>query len=90
MKASLNPLASIVMCISACKILWYSRALTFAVGKADSKSLSLRLALADVGGRVPNPAAVTAHIGRELHVGNHYSQLSIAEKNILLFDNIIP
>lgn len=45
--------------------------LTLAVGKADSQSLSLGLTLADIGGSVPNPAAVTADVGAQLHVGNN-------------------
>lgn len=44
--------------------------LTLAVGKADGQSLSLGLALADIGGRIPDPAAVTADVGAQLHVGD--------------------
>jgi hypothetical protein len=32
--------------------------------------LSLRFALADVGGGVPHPAAVAADIGGEFHIGD--------------------
>jgi hypothetical protein len=37
--------------------------LTLAVGETDSQSLGLRLALADVGSGVPDPAAVAANVG---------------------------
>ena len=42
--------------------------LTFGVGKANSKSLSLRFALANIGRRVPYPTPVTTDIGGELHI----------------------
>lgn len=47
--------------------------LTLAVGKADGKSLLLGLALGDVGGGVPDPAAVTADVGAQLHLRNDYN-----------------
>lgn len=50
--------------------------LTLAVGKADGKSLSLRLALADIGGGIPNPAAVAAHVGGKLHIRNDWKLVS--------------
>ena len=45
--------------------------LTLAVGETDSKRLRLWLAFADIGGRVPDPAAVAAYVGRQLHVGDN-------------------
>lgn len=45
--------------------------LTLAVGETDSEGLCLGLALADVGGGVPHPAAVGTDVGGELHVGNN-------------------
>lgn len=51
--------------------------LTLAVGETDGQGLSLGLALADIGGGVPDPAAVAADVGRQLHVGNNYALLSI-------------
>lgn len=51
--------------------------LTLAVGEADSKRLGLGLALADIGGGIPDPAAVAAYVGRKLHVGNNCAPLSI-------------
>lgn len=56
---------------SKCPIGPRNGSLTLAVGKADSQSLSLGLALADIGGGVPNPAAVTADVGAQLHVGDN-------------------
>ena len=50
--------------------------LTLAVGKADSQSLGLGLALADIGGGVPDPAAVTADVGAQLHVGDDWNSVS--------------
>jgi hypothetical protein len=44
--------------------------LTLAVGKTDGQGLSLRLALGDIGSGVPDPAAVTADVGAQLHVGD--------------------
>ena len=44
---------------------------TFAISKANSQGLSLGLALANIGGSIPYPAAVTSNIGAELHVGNN-------------------
>jgi hypothetical protein len=41
------------------------------VAETDGKSSGLRLALRDIGGGVPNPAAVAADVRRELHVGNN-------------------
>jgi len=38
------------------------------VAEADGESLGLWLALRDIGGGVPDPAAVAANVGRELHV----------------------
>lgn len=76
MNASLKPLASgIVMLVCNCTII--EKSLTLAVGKADSQSLSLRLALADVGGSVPDPAAVAADVGGKLHVRHNCPRLSI-------------
>lgn len=46
--------------------------LTLAVGEADGKSLLLGLALGDVGGGVPDPAAVTADVGVQLHLRDDY------------------
>lgn len=46
--------------------------LTLAVGEADRQSLSLGLALGDIGRRVPDPAAVTANVGAQLHVGDDW------------------
>jgi hypothetical protein len=55
----------------------YLPALTLAVGETDSQGLSLGLALADIGGGVPDPAAVAAYVGRQLHVGNNLAIVSI-------------
>ena len=41
------------------------------VAETDGKSSGLGLALRDIGGGVPDPAAVAADVGRELHVGNN-------------------
>ena len=41
--------------------------LTLAVGEADGESLLLGLALGDIGGGVPDPAAVAADVGAQLH-----------------------
>lgn len=52
--------------------------LTLAVGKTNGEGLGLRLAFADVGGGVPNPAAVAAYIGRQLHIGDNCMPLARA------------
>lgn len=44
-----------------------------AVAETDGKSLSLGLALRYVGGCVPDPTAVRANVGRELHVRDNCS-----------------
>jgi hypothetical protein len=41
------------------------------VAETDGESSSLGLALRNIGGGVPDPAAVAANVGRELHVGNN-------------------
>jgi len=76
MNASLKALASgnvVSMRFFASRIC----ALTLAVSETDGQGLSLRFALTDVGSSVPDPAAVAAHVGRELHVGDNYAHLSI-------------
>jgi len=45
--------------------------LTLAVAETDGKSLSLGLALRNIGRSVPDPRAVAANVGRELHVGDN-------------------
>lgn len=45
--------------------------LTLAVRETDGQGLSLGLALGDIGRGIPNPAAVTANVGAELHVGDN-------------------
>lgn len=68
MKASLNKLASASI-LAACLVgLGYWADLTFAVRESNGKSLSLRLALADIGSHVPDPTSITAHVWRQLHV----------------------
>lgn len=42
------------------------------VAETDGKGSGLGLALRDIGGGVPDPAAVAANVGGELHVGNDY------------------
>lgn len=54
--------------------------LTLAVGKANSQSLSLGLTLADIGGGIPDPAAVTANVGAQLHVRDDY-RISISNRS---------
>ena len=44
--------------------------LTLTVGETDGQGLSLGLALGDIGGGIPDPAAVTADVGAQLHVGD--------------------
>jgi hypothetical protein len=41
------------------------------VAETDGKSSGLGLALRDISGGVPDPAAVTADVRREFHVGNN-------------------
>lgn len=43
---------------------------TLRVGKADSKSHGLGLALANIGGSVPHPASVRSDVGGQLHLGD--------------------
>lgn len=45
---------------------------TVGVGKADGQGDGLGLSLADIGSRVPDPAAVRANVGRKLHLGDDY------------------
>lgn len=51
---------------------------TVGVGKSDGQGNSLGLALADIGGGVPHPAAVGADVGGELHLGNDCDRLDMA------------
>lgn len=52
--------------------------LTLAVGEADGESLLLGLTLGDISGGVPDPAAVTADVGAQLHFRDDYkSALSV-------------
>lgn len=44
--------------------------LTLGVGEADGQGNGLSLALADIGGGVPHPAAVGTDVGGQLHLGN--------------------
>ena len=68
-KASLKALASIAMVSEGLKVVGIKQ-LTLAVGETDGQGLSLRLTLRDIGGGVPDPAAVTADVGAQLHVGD--------------------
>ena len=70
MKASLNRLASAGWSAS-CYGSICADVLTLAVAEADGKSLSLGLTLRNIGRGVPDPGAVAADIGRELHVGDN-------------------
>jgi hypothetical protein len=72
MKASLNRLASTRL-VSVCALDSgiCGPKLTLAVSETDGKSLSLGLALRNIGRSVPDPRAVTADVGGELHVGDN-------------------
>lgn len=70
-KASLKALASIPM-VSECLNKVGIKKLTLAVSETDGQGLSLRLTLRDIGGGVPDPAAVTADVGAQLHVGHDW------------------
>jgi hypothetical protein len=48
------------------------------VAETDGESSGLGLTLRDIGGGVPNPAAVAANVGGELHVGNNCQMLASA------------
>lgn len=50
---------------------------TLGVREADGKRLGLRFALTDVSGSIPDPAAVAADVGGELHVGDDCILISI-------------
>jgi hypothetical protein len=52
--------------------------LTFRVAETDSKGNSLRLALTNIRGSIPNPAAVGANVGGQLHLRNNWSGRSVA------------
>lgn len=76
MKASLKAFASRhIVSVHSCGAGICKR--TLAVGETNSQGLGLRLALTDVGSGIPDPAAVAAYVGRELHVGDNYAHLSI-------------
>ena len=45
--------------------------LTVTIGEADGECLGLRLALADIGADIPDPASIAADVGGELHVRRH-------------------
>jgi hypothetical protein len=89
MNASLNWLASDIyvslLCSSGCR---WNRRLTLAVGEADSQRLSLWLALADIGGGVPDPAAVAADVGRQLHVRDNCAHVSL--RSCIHVSSIVP
>jgi hypothetical protein len=48
------------------------------VAETDGESSGLGLTLRDIGGGVPDPTAVAADVGGELHVGNDYGVLAFA------------
>lgn len=56
--------------------------LTLTVGEADGESLSLGLAFADVRGGIPDPAAVTADVGRQLHVGDDCENIHVSKQSM--------
>lgn len=56
--------------VIACVVVFVGK-LTLAVAETNGKGLSLRLALGDICRGVPNPRAVTADVGGELHVGDN-------------------
>lgn len=77
MKASLKRLASAILVNSWLELLKVcARVLTLAVGEADRERLSLGLAFADIRGGIPDPAAVAADVGRQLHVGDDCESMS--------------
>lgn len=53
---------------------------TLSVGKSNSQGNSLGLTLADVGGSVPDPTAVRADVGRELHLRDDYRLLLTSQR----------
>lgn len=69
MKASLKRLASVSN--QYCSKRPEESILTVTVAEADGQCLSLRFAFTDICSNVPNPTAITADIGRELHVRGH-------------------
>ncbi len=42
------------------------------VGKSNCQSLGLGLSLTHIRGSIPNPASITANIGRKLHLRDNY------------------
>jgi len=52
--------------------------LTLRVGEADGKGDGLGLTLADISSGVPDPAAVGADVGGELHVGDDWYRITSA------------
>lgn len=46
---------------------------TVGVAESDSQGDGLGLALADIGGGIPHPAAVGADVGGELHLRDNYN-----------------
>lgn len=71
MKASLKRLASVETAVSIkYKSTRTTKRRTLRVGEADGQGNSFSLALADVGSGIPDPGAVGADIGRQLHLGD--------------------
>lgn len=70
MKESLKRLASADVLATSSRPQISSLAHTLRVGESNSQGNSLGLALADIGGGVPHPAAVGANVGGELHLGH--------------------
>jgi hypothetical protein len=59
------------------------------VAETDGESSGLGLALGDIGGGVPDPAAVAADVGGELHVGNDCQMLALAILMCLTVRNLL-
>lgn len=80
MKASLKALASAenVSIRFQDRHVTMGSTLTFRVAETDSKSDGLRLTLANIGGSVPDPAAVGSNVRGQLHLGNNWSERSVA------------
>jgi hypothetical protein len=87
MNASLNRLAS-GNSVSLCRLEKGNKH-TLRVGKSNSKSLGLGFSLTDICCSIPNPASVTANIGRKLHFRNDYTIVSICSNKHKQFQRTI-
>lgn len=57
--------------------------LTFTVSEPNGKCLSFWLSLADIGGNVPYPASIAAHVRGKLHIRSNWKAGSACQGKVI-------